>query len=87
MCGPGRAPTGGSRDARVPWRTGSSTESPRIGRSHLQLQGRPLSCLHTGQAAPASLDPQENGNLGAVQVSVGKYAYLLWKGRQERARA
>lgn len=55
--------------------------------SHLQLQGRPLPCLHTGQAAPASLDPQEDGNLGAVQASVGKYADLLWEGREERARA
>lgn len=55
--------------------------------SHLQLQGRPLSCLHTGQAAPASLDPQEDGKLGAVQVSVGKYADLLWEGREESTRA
>lgn len=54
--------------------------------SHLQLQGRPISCLHTCQAATASLDPQKNGDLGAIQASVGKYADLLWEGREKRAR-
>lgn len=50
--------------------------------SHLQLQERPLSCRHTGQAAASSLDPQEDGDLGAVQASVRKDTDLLWEVRQ-----
>ena len=59
---------------------------PKQDTPHLQLQGRPLCCLHTCQAATASLDPQEDGNFGAVQASIGKYADLLWEGREKRAR-
>ena len=59
--------------------------------SHLQLQERSLSSLHTCQATAASLEPQEDGDLGAVQasavqVSVGKNADLLWEGGEKRAR-
>lgn len=62
---------------------GTSAGSPRQGASHLQLQGRPLPCLHTGQAAAASLDAQEDGDLGAVQASVGECADLLWEEKAE----
>lgn len=54
------------------------------GVSHLQFQGRPLSCLNTCQAATSSLDPQEDGHLGAVQASVRKDTDFLWEVRQER---
>ena len=53
--------------------------------AHLQLQGRPLPCLHTCQATATSLDSQEDGELGAFQASVGEYADSLWEGIREES--
>lgn len=65
-----------------------SAVAPRMRRvSHLQLQERPLSCFHTCQAATSSLDPQEDGDLGAVQASVRKDTDLLWEVRQNAIQA
>lgn len=86
MCGPGQESTDGCRDARVSWKPCLQGPLEQGVVSHLQLQGRPLFCLHTGQAATASLESQEDGDFGAVQASVGKYADLLWEGRETRAR-
>lgn len=73
-CDPDPESTNGCRAA---W--GPGWEGP-----HLQLQGRSLSRLHTCQAATPSLEPQEDGDLGAVQVSVRKDADLLWEEERDR---
>lgn len=76
----------GAEMPECPGRQAGPQGPPKQDISHLQPQGRPFHCLHTCQAATASLGPQEDGNFGAVQASVGKYADLLWEGREKRAR-
>lgn len=86
MCGPGQEFADRCRDTRVNLKPCLQGPLEQGVVSHLQLQRRPLFSLHTGQAATASLHSQENGDFGAVQASVGKYADLLWERREKRAR-
>lgn len=75
----------------VQWHLGSRTLTLCVLQkekgSHLQPQGWPLSCLNTCQAATSSLDPQEDGHLGAVQASVRKDTDLLWEVRESEIQA